>query len=356
VGLFDFLSKQFVDVIDWTEEPGDLALRYPMRDREIQNGAQLTVRDGQTALFYDEGRIADAFGPGMHRLETANLPMLSGIMNWQTGFRSPFKADLYFFSSREQAGLKWGTAQPVTVRDKDYGPLRIRAFGSYSFRVADVPVFAAKLMGTLEKVRVADLEPQLRGAIATALATGLGRGDTAFVDLAGDQAAMSERLRDAVAPAFAAWGLELASFFVESVSLPEEVQRHLDQASSMRVLGDLGAYGRFQAAGAIGTAAAQSGGIAGVGAGAAAGAAIGQAMSAGLGPAGTPAGPRTDAASAGAGAAPASSDAPPAPTVGGAPAEDPFLLIEKLHRLLQAGAIGQEEFDAKKAALLGRIG
>jgi len=331
MGLFDFLSKQFVDVIDWTEEPGELAIRYPMRDREIQNGAQLTVRDGQVAFFYDEGRIADAFGPGMHVLETANLPVLSGLMNWQTGFRSPFKADLYFFSLREQAGLKWGTAQPITVRDKEYGPLRIRAFGSYSFRIGDVPVFAAKLMGTLERVDVAALEPQLRGAINTALATGLGGGETAFVDLAGDQQAMSDRLRAAVAPAFQAWGLEVASFFVESLSLPDEVQKHLDQASSMRVVGDLDTYQRFQTAGAIGTAAAQSGGVAGLGAGLAAGAAIGQSMGAG---------------------APAPTPAPPP----AAPVEDPFALIEKLHRLLQAGAIGQEEFDAKKAALMAKIG
>jgi membrane protease subunit (stomatin/prohibitin family) len=190
-------------------------------------------------------------------------------------------------------------------------------------------------MGTLERVSAADLEPQLRGAINTALATGLGGGDTAFVDLAGDQQAMSDRLRAAVAPAFEAWGLEVASFFVESLSLPDEVQKHLDQASSMRVVGDLNDYQRFQTAGAIGTAAAQSGGVAGVGAGMAAGAAIGQSMGAGLG---------------------APSAATPAPAPAPAAPEDPFALIEKLHRLLQAGAISQEEFDAKKAALMAKIG
>jgi len=335
LGLLDFLKKQFVDVIDWTEEPGGLALRYPMADREIRNGARLTVREGQTALLYDEGRVADAFGPGLHTLETRNLPVLSGLLNWQAGFRSPFKADLLFFSLREQAGLRWGTAQPVTVRDKEYGPLRVRAFGSYSFRIGDVAVFQAKLMGTLEELWVADLEPQLRGAINTALAAGLGGGDAAFVDLAADQQAMSERLRAAVAPAFAAWGLEVASFFVESLSLPDEVQKHLDQASSMRVVGDLDRYRRFQTAGAIGTAAEQSGGIAGVGAGAAAGAAI----AAGMAPTGgtAPTGTGSDAAAS-------------------RPADDPFALIEKLHRLHQAGAIGQAEFDAKKAALLAKIG
>lgn len=328
MGLLDFLSKQFVDVIDWVEQPGELGLRYPMKDREIQTGAQLTVREGQTAFFYNEGQIADAFKPGLHTLETANLPVLTALMNWDKAFASPFKADVYFFTSKEQAGLKWGTAQPITVRDKEFGALRIRAFGSYSFRVEDVPVFAAKLMGTLDRLTVVDIEPQLRGAIATALASALGTGETAFVDLAGDQAAMSARLLAAVEPAFAAWGLKCCSFFVESLSLPDAVQEHLDKASSMRVLGDVDKYVRFQTAEAIDTAAAQSGGIAGIGAGAAAGMAIGQGMGAAFG------------------------QSAPAATA----AEDPYAQIQKLHALMTAGAITQAEFDAKKTALLAKIG
>jgi membrane protease subunit (stomatin/prohibitin family) len=323
MGLFDFLSKQFVDVIDWVEEPGDLAERYPMQDREIQNGSSLTVRDGQIAAFYDEGRIADMFKAGRYTLDTANLPILTALMNWDKAFASPFKSDVYFFTVKEQAGLKWGTPQPITVRDKEYGPIRVRAFGSYSFRIEDVPTFKVKLMGTLEHLTVADVEPQLRGAIATALATGLGQSEVAFVDLAGDQQALSARLRDAVRPAFAEWGLEIASFFVESVSLPETIQEHFDKASSMRVVGDLDKYAKFQTAEAIGIAAAQPGGMAGIGAGAAAGAAIAGAMSGGG---------------------------------GSAPAEDPFALIEKLHKLQVAGAISAEEYEAKKAALLAKIG
>jgi len=329
MGLLDFLSKQFVDVIDWVDEPGVLAIRYPMKDREIQTGAQLTVRDGQKAFFYNEGQIADIFLPGLHRLDTGNLPILTALMNWDKGFASPFKSDIYFFTSREQAGLKWGTAQPITVRDKEFGPLRIRAFGSYSFRVEDVPVFAAKLMGTLDRLTVADVEPQLRGAIATALASGLGGGETAFVDLAADQAALSQRLLAAVAPAFGQWGLKCCSFFVESLSLPEAVQEHLDKASSMRVVGDVDQYVRFQTAEAIDTAAAQSGGVAGIGAGAAAGMAIGQSMAGGM--------------------------AAPAARTPAQPPEDPYQQIEKLHRLMTAGAITQQEFDAKKTALLARI-
>ena len=327
MGIFDFLSKQFVDVIDWTEQPGDLALRYPMKDREIQNGGQLTVRDGQVTLFYDEGRVADSFGPGLHTLDTANLPVLSSVLNWRTGFQSPFKADVYFFTTKEQTGLKWGTPQPITVRDKEFGPLRIRAFGSYGFRIGDVAVFAAKQLGTLEHLTVADLEPQLRGVINTAIASALGKGEFAFLDLAANQQALSDTLRAAVAPAFEQWGLTCTSFYVESVSLPDEVQAHLDKASSMRVMGDLNQYARFQAADAIGTAAANEGGMAGLGAGAAAGAAIGQTMGAALG-GGTPS----------------------------APGDDVFAQIEKLHKLKDMGAITQEDYDTKKASLLSRLG
>ncbi|MCH4894732.1 MULTISPECIES: SPFH domain-containing protein [unclassified Sphingomonas] len=330
MGIFDFLSKQFVDVIDWVEEPGVLAIRYPMQDREIQNGGQLTVREGQVAFFYNEGQIADAFGPGQHTLETANLPLLTALLNWDKGFKSPFKADVLFFTQKEQTGLKWGTAQPVTVRDKEFGPLRIRAFGGYSFRIEDVPTFQAKLMGTLAQVRVEDIEDQLRSAISTQLASALGQSEFAFVDMAADQAAMSARLRDLVQPAFAQWGLSCQTFFVESLSLPEEVQKYLDKASSMRVVGDLDRFVKFQSADAIGTAAAQEGGIAGLGVGAGAGMALGQAMAGALG----------GGAAAGA---------------GGSASDDPYAQIEKLHRLMTAGAITQAEFDTKKAELLGRI-
>lgn len=331
MGLFDFLSKQLIDVIDWVEEPGELAERVPMADREIQNGAQLTVREGQIAAFFNEGQIADMFGPGLYTLETSTLPILTSLRNWDKGFKSPFKSDVVFYSLKEQINLKWGTAQPVTIRDKELGPIRLRAFGSYSFKVDKVAAFTSTLVGTLERLTVGDVEPQLRAAIATALATGLGGGSVPFLDLAANQTALSQALKDAVNPAFQQWGLSLSSFFVESLSLPDEVQKHLDKASSMRVLGDLDRYAKFQAAEAIETAAANPGGIAGLGAGVGAGAAIGQAMAAGLGVGG-----------GGAAAAPA-------------PAEDPFALVEKLHKLLTIGAISQEEFDAKKAELLSRI-
>lgn len=329
--MFDFLRKQFVDVIEWQEQAGELAWRVPFADREIQNGAQLTVREGQVAAFLNEGQLADYFGPGLHTLETGNLPLLSNLMNWDKAFKSPFKSDVVFLSLKEQAGLKWGTAQPVTVRDKELGPLRLRAFGSYSFRLKEIAPFVSRVLGTMGEVSAASLEPQLRAAIQTALATALGGSAVPFLDLAANQQAMSDAVRGEVDKAFAQWGLECLTFYVESVSLPEEVQLHLDKASSMRVLGDLGQYTRFQAAEAIEDAAQSDGGggVAGIGAGVAAATALGSAMAQGLGTA--------------------------QPAAAAQPAEDPLAMIEKLHKLVTMGALSEEEFAAKKAELLSRI-
>lgn len=338
MGLRDFISKQFIDVIEWQEEPGELAEKLHFADNEIQNGAQLTVRETQAAVVIDEGVLADMYGPGLHTLDTSTMPILTNLRNWDKAFKSPFKTDVYFFSQKEQINLKWGTAQPVTIRDAELGPIRLRAFGSYSFRVKEIAPFYSTLVGTLGKVSVADIEPQLRAAIMTALATGLGSGDVPFIDLAANQQKLSEALKNAVGPAFEQYGLEVPTFFVESVSLPEEVQRHLDKKSSMRVLGDLDQYAKFQAAEAIEAAASQEGGMAGLGAGAGAGMAIGQTMAGAL--------------AQQAQAAPA----PAAPSAAAPAAEvDPFEQIEKLHKLHEMGALSKEEYEAKKADLLSKV-
>jgi membrane protease subunit (stomatin/prohibitin family) len=327
--MFDFLKKQFVDVIEWLEEPGQLAWRVPFTDQEIQNGAQLTVREGQIAAFFNEGQIADMFGPGLHSLETSNMPILTSLMNWDKGFKSPFKSDVVFFSQKEQPGLKWGTAQPVTVRDAEFGAIRLRAFGTWSFKLDKVAPFASSLLGTLGEIRVSDIEPQFRSLIATTMASALGNSGVPFLDLAANQQKLSDTLKEAVSTAVAQWGLKVQSFFVESISLPEEVQAHLDKGSSMRVLGDLDKYAKFQTAESITIAAAQSGGVAGVGAGVAAAAAIGAAMT--------------------------GSQATAPAAAAALPPEDPFAVIEKLHKLVTIGALTQAEFDTKKAELLARV-
>ncbi|MBC7492845.1 MAG: SPFH domain-containing protein, partial [Novosphingobium sp.] len=193
--MLDFLKKQLIDNIEWLESPGQLAWRVPFADHEIQNGAQLTVRENQIAAFMNEGKLADYFGPGLHTLNTANLPILTDLMHWDKGFKSPFKSDVVFFSLKEQPGLKWGTSQPVTVRDADLGAVRLRAFGSYSFKLNDIKVFVERLFGTLSEVTTEGLEPQLRSAIMTSIAVALGSSGVPFLDLAGNQQKMSDTIK-----------------------------------------------------------------------------------------------------------------------------------------------------------------
>jgi len=332
MGLMSFISKQFIDIIQWTEdEPGTLAYRYPMQDMEIQNGGKLVVRETQLAAFFNEGKFADQFGAGTYTLNTKTLPILTYLKNWDKLFESPFKSDVYYFSLREQTDQKWGTAQPITIRDKEYGPLRIRAHGIYSYKIADIVTFWTKLCGTAERYTVQDVEGQIRGAILTSLASFLGSSDVAFVDMAANQDLFSRKLAEAVAPALKEYGLELRSFFVQSVSLPEELQQHLDRATSMRLVGDLQKYTQFQAADSLAAAAANPNGAAGAGVGIGAGIGMGQMMAQAMTGATAPAG------------APA------------APAADPMEMLEKLGELFKKGVLTQAEFDAKKAELLKKI-
>lgn len=330
MGLVDLIRKQFIDVIDWTEDqPGTLAFRYPMQDREIQNGAMLTVRESQRAAFINEGKLADSFGPGLYRLTTQTLPVLTSLRNWDKLFQSPFKSDVYFFSQREQLDRKWGTAQPITIRDREFGPLRVRAHGTYSWLIEDIEPFWKRLAGTQERFTVDDMDGQLRAMVVTQMAAFLGRGEIAFIDMAANQAQLSAQIAAALAQPFRDYGLQLRSFFVESLSLPEEVQQHLDRAGSMRVVGDLRSYTQFQAADAIAVAAANPGGTAGIGAGLGAGVAIGQSMGQSMAEAlsGTRA----------------------------ATAPDALATIERLHELVGKGVLTQAEFESKKAELLRSI-
>ena len=185
MALMDFVKKQFIDIIEWTEDrDGVLAWRYPMEDREIQNGGSLTVRESQVAVFVNEGKIADVFGPGRYTLTTATLPVLTYLRNWDKLFRSPFKSDVYFFSTRQQTDQRWGTTQPVTIRDKDFGAVRLRAFGNYSYRIADAKTFYNEISGTREAYTVAELDGQLRGLMLQHISDAVGQSGIAFLDLA----------------------------------------------------------------------------------------------------------------------------------------------------------------------------
>jgi membrane protease subunit (stomatin/prohibitin family) len=280
LSLRDFISKQFIDVIDWVEpEDGILAYRYPMQDREIQNGGKLTVRDSQLALFVNEGHAADAFGPGLYTLNTNTLPILTYLRNWDKAFQSPFKSDVYFFSSRIQTDQHWGTQNPITIRDKEFGAIRLRGFGIYSYHVKDAKTFYNKISGTRDLYRTADLEGQLRNTIVAKMTDAFATSQVPFLDMAANQASLGEKIKEQMNPAFADFGLELDTFVVENLSLPEELQKVLDQRISMNMVGDMGRYTQYQVAQSIPIAAGnEGGGAVGVGAGLGAGVAIGQAM------------------------------------------------------------------------------
>jgi membrane protease subunit (stomatin/prohibitin family) len=297
-----FLSKQFIDVIHWTEpEDGILAYRYPMEDMEIQNGGKLTVRDSQIAVFVNEGRIADVFGPGLYTLTTETLPILTYIMNWDKAFKSPFKSDVYYFSTRLQTNQRWGTATPITIRDKEFGAVRMRGYGIYSYKVADPKVFYQKVSGTRDIYRVGDLEGQLRNTIVARMTDAFAQSSVPFLDMAANQGALGEKINETMKPAFADLGLSLETFVVENISLPDELQQLLDQRIGINMLGDLNKYTQYQVANSIPIAAAnEGGGAAGVGVGLGAGLTMAQTMMNAIKPGeAPPAGPAPAAPSAG---------------------------------------------------------
>lgn len=332
MGLFDFVAKQFIDVIHWTEpEDGILAYRFPMSGMEIQNGASLTVRESQLALFVDEGKVADLFEPGRHTLTTQTLPVLTYLKNWDKLFESPFKSDVYFFSTRLQLDRKWGTPNPITIRDKEFGIVRLRAFGIYSYRVTDPKKFYTEVSGTRETYTVDDLDGQLRNTLIGSMTDLFAESGVPFLDMAANQDEFGTRLKEKMLPVFERYGLALDNLVVQNVSLPEELQKVLDQRIGMNMVGDLGKYTQYQTANAIPVAAANEGGVAGAGVGLGAGIAMGQAMAAGMTQAAQPA-------------------APTAQTP-----EDIPALLEKLHGLVSKGILSQEEFEAKKAELLKKL-
>ena len=280
MSLRDFITKQFIDVIEWVEpEEGLLAYRYPMQDREIQNGGKLTVRDSQAAVFVNEGKVADAFGPGLYTLNTQTLPILTYPKNWDKAFKSPFKSDVYFFSTRIQIDQHWGTQNPISIRDKEFGAIRLRGFGIYSYHLSDAKSFYSKISGTRDIYHVADLEGQLRNTIIAKMTDAFAASQVPFLDMAANQGALAEKIGEALKPSFTDYGLALDSFVVENLSLPDELQKVLDQRISMNVLGDMGKFTQYQVAQAIPIAAGnEGGGAVGMGAGLGAGVAMGQAM------------------------------------------------------------------------------
>jgi membrane protease subunit (stomatin/prohibitin family) len=341
MSLASFIKKQFIDILHWTEErDGVLAWRFPMQDFEIQYGASLTVRESQMAVFVNEGQVADVFAPGMYKLTTQTLPVLTYLKNWDKLFESPFKSDVYFFSTRLQLGRKWGTPQPITIRDKDFGMVRLRAFGMYSYKLADPKKFYTEISGTRESYTVDELEEQLRNLVIATMTSTLGGSELPFLDMAANQGLLAERMKTAMAPTFERYGLALDNFAVENISLPEELQKAIDTRISMGMVGDLGKFTQYQVANSIPLAAQNEGGIAGIGAGLAAGVGMGQMMADAMRQSMNPAASPTAAAPQ---AAPA------------AAAEAPEARLEKLKGLLDKGLISAADYDAAKAEILKKL-
>ena len=332
MGLKDFLKKQFIDVIHWTESSdGILAYRYPMQDFEIQYGGQLTVRESQMAVFVDEGKVADVFSPGRHTLTTQTLPLLTNLQNWDKMFQSPFKSDVYFFSTRLQINQKWGTANPITIRDKEFGAVRMRAFGIYSYKIVDPRAFYTQISGTRELYTVTELEGQLRNTIVASITDLFAESAIPFLDMAANQDELGNRIKGKMEPEFKRIGLALDTLQVQNVSLPDELQKILDQRIGMGLVGDMSRFTQYQTAQSIPIAAANEGGGAGVGAGLGACLAIGQTMASTL--AGSLQGGK-----------------PPGDTTA-----ELTSLLEKLHDLMNKGVLTKEEFEAKKTELLKKL-
>jgi len=306
MGILGFAKKQLIDILEWTESGDDLlAWRFATADFEIQQGGQLVVRETQAALFVDQGHVADLFGPGTYTIHTQNLPVLTDLRHWAKGFESPFKSEVYFFSTRLRLNQTWGTANPLTIRDREFGAVRVRGFGIYSYCIADARVFFRKVSGTRDAYAVADLEGQLRSTLVSTLTDHFGQSQIAFLDMAANQDAMARAVLQKARPIFAELGLLLDGFQIQNLSLPEELQKHLDERIGMGVVGDLARYTQYQMGQSI-PAAAASGGAAGAGVGVGAGIAMGHAMGQAIGDA-TASGTAPAPA-----AAPTSSTTPPA--------------------------------------------
>src|SRR5918995_4273959 len=279
MGIFDALRSQFIEVIEWLDSSGNtLVFRFPVKGQEIKNGARLTVRESQAAVFVYQGQIADVFTPGLYTIDGGNTPILSKLGAWMHGFNSPFKAEVYFVKTKQFNDLKWGTANPVMMRDTDFGMVRLRAFGIYSIRIGDPRAFSKEVAGTNGHFVTEDIEGQLKRTLVSGFSDALAESKIAALDLASNYDELSKFVKSKLGDEFRSYGLELTKYMIENISLPQEVEAAMDKRTSMGVIGDVGRYTQFQAADAMRDAAQNPSGGAGTGAGLGAGFAVGNAM------------------------------------------------------------------------------
>ena len=275
MGILDFLSGQFIDVIHWVDDTRDtMVWRFDREGHEIKYGAKLTVREGQAAVFVHEGQLADVFGPGLYFLETNNMPILTTLQHWDHGFKSPFKSEIYFVNTTRFNDLKWGTKNPIMARDPEFGPVRLRAFGTYAMRVTDPARFMAEIVGTDGEFTADEISFQIRNVIVQEFSRMIAGSGIPVLDMAANTADLGKMVATAIAPKIAEYGLTLPEFYIENISLPEEVEKVLDKRTSMGIVGDMNRYMQFNAAEGM----AQPGSAMGAGMGAAMGAGMGMAM------------------------------------------------------------------------------
>ncbi|MBQ1654174.1 MAG: SPFH domain-containing protein [Bacteroidales bacterium] len=261
MGLFNKLKNEFIDIIDWLDPSNNtIVYRFPRYQNEIKMGAKLTVRESQVAVFINEGQIADIFQPGMYTLSTQNMPILATLKGWKYGFNSPFKAEVYFVNTKKFLDNKWGTPNPVMVRDPEFGPVRLRAFGVYEYRVEDAGKFIKDIVGTDGDFTVEKINNQLRNIIITRFSDAVAESKIPVLDMASNYNEFSEKIGQVIIDEYKEYGLNMTKFLVSNISLPEEVEKAMDKRSSMGVLGDLNRYTQFQAANAMEAAATNPGG------------------------------------------------------------------------------------------------
>ena len=285
MGLMDYLKTQFLEIIQWQDDSRDtLSWRFPDEDKEIKRGAQLIVRESQTAQFIYLGQFGDTFGPGKHYLTTDNIPILATLKGWKYGFESPFKADIYYVNTRLFTGNKWGTANPIMLRDADFGIVRARAYGTFDFHVVDVKTFLKEVAGTDDHFRLDEFADTMRSRIVSVFTDALASSKVPVLDVASRYSELGEALLPAINPAVTSkYGIEISSFIVENVSVPPEVEQAIDKRSSMAAVGNLNDYVKFQMAEGMTKGGGEGAGMASTAAGLGAGLAMGQQMMAAMG-------------------------------------------------------------------------
>ena len=360
VGLWDRITAQFIEIIEFLDDGHDtLVWRFPVRGQEIKNGAKLIVREGQQACFVNEGKLADVFGPGTYTLTTQNLPILATLKGWKYGFNSPFKAEVYFVSTTQVTDLKWGTQNPIMIRDPEFGPIRLRAFGVFTLQVADPAKLLRNVAGTDNEFEVDEILGQLRRTLVSRFTQALGTAQVPALDLAANYGEVAKKVKPLIQADFEDMGLAIPKFLIENISLPPAVEKVLDTRSEMAILGNMNQYAAYQMANAIPDAARTPNSMAGAGMGMAAGMQLGNQMAGmmtgqhpgavpphmvggmGMGVPGQP------------GAVMGGMVAPPQPPSAGP--GDVVTRMKKLDALKAAGVLSDEEYEQKRQEILAEI-